>query len=91
MVNNEQLKRDFGFTDADVADIERSSELYASGEWLSGKTRIGYPRTLAGETVSITFRDSIETRDAIDAKASRENKSRSDYLRDLVARDLATA
>lgn len=64
MVNNKQLKRDFGFTDADVADIERSSELYASGEWPSGKTRIGRPpphhASLAGASAEVRYAAGID-------------------------------
>ena len=89
MVTDEQLIEEYGIGAAQVQAMNERAAAYESGEWPSGKTRIGRPRTLGGETVNITFRDSAAVRRAIDEKAKRLGVSRSDYLRALVQSDLA--
>ena len=89
MVSDKQLIEEYGIDAALVRALSERAAAYESGEWPSGKTKIGRPRTLGGDTVNITFRDSVAVRRAIDEKAKRLGISRSDYLRALVQNDLA--
>ena len=90
MVTNRQLVEDYGLSEEEVGELEARAQAYASGQWPDGKTtRVGRPRRFADEPVSISFKDTAETRSALDQRASAAGMSRSDYLRALVHADLA--
>lgn len=57
------------------------------GEWVVRPK--GRPQLYGEDLVSVTVRIPKSLRDAIDQKAESLDETRSEYLRDLVARDLA--
>ena len=57
------------------------------GEWVVRSK--GRPQIYGEDLVSVTVRIPKSLRDAIDRKAESLDETRSEYLRDLVARDLA--
>lgn len=73
--------------------LEALAEMFESGEWPAGETRIvrGRPLKLGEELTSVTFRIPRRELTEMDARAKDEGISRSDYLRRLVDRDLALA
>ena len=77
VVTNEELVRDYGFTQEEVDEMMRSADMYDRGEWPEGTvTPIGRP-TLFGERMkSVTFRDAAVIVTLMDAKASSMNMTR---------------
>lgn len=73
--------------------LEALAEMFESGEWPAGETRIvrGRPLKLGEELTSVTFKIPRRELTEMDARAKDEGISRSDYLRRLVACDLMTA
>lgn len=73
--------------------LEALAEMFESGEWPAGETRIvrGRPLKLGEELASVTFKIPRRELTEVDARAKDEGISRSDYLRRLVDRDLALA
>ncbi|MBQ9069375.1 MAG: hypothetical protein IJ131_10045 [Eggerthellaceae bacterium] len=73
--------------------LEEIAQAFERGEWPEGTTRIlrGRPLILGEELQSVTYRDAKSKVAAMDKRAASLHMSRSDYLRDLVSKDLATA
>ena len=91
MINDRDLAKTYGLSDDEIEALSADGDAYASGDWPSGVTRVGRPRKFDEEQTFIGFRDTVAVRAAIDMKAAAAGMSRSDYLRDLVRRDLASA
>lgn len=73
--------------------LEEIAQVFENGEWPEGTTQVlrGRPRILGEELQSITYRDAKSKVAAMDKRAASLHMSRSDYLRDLVSKDLAAA
>ncbi len=73
--------------------LEDIAQMFERGEWPEGKTHIlrGRPLILGEELQSVTYRDTKRKVAAMDKRAKTLHMSRSDYLRDLVSKDLASA
>ena len=79
----------FGF---EPGEAQSRSEAYASGEWPSGvNVPVGRHTIYGTRMVSVTYRDTPEEVSAMDERASSLGLGRSEYLRQLVRRDLAEA
>lgn len=90
-VSNEQLKATYHVSDAELREMEESADAYDRGEWPEGrKTLMGRPLIRGSRLKSITYRDTEETIAQMEERAAHLNMSRSDYLRWLVEKDLAT-
>jgi hypothetical protein len=73
--------------------MEQIADAFERGEWPGTESRIvqGRPLMFGEELQSVTFKAPARKVEAIDRKAASLDVSRSDYLRSLVDRDLATA
>lgn len=92
MITKRELKERHGVSEEELADLEISADGYDKGEWPEGQIRVmGRPCLYDEKMKSITYRDTVEIISRMDDRAASLNMSRSDYLRDLVRRDLATA
>ena len=92
VVTNEELVRDYGFTQEEVEEMMRSADAYDRGEWPEGTiTLLGRPTFFGERMKSVTFRETEATIMLMDAKASAMNMTRSDYLRYLVRKDIESA
>lgn len=80
----------------DDAYFENLSEEASRGNYpgTSGKWKVrpqGRPKLYDEDLVTVAFKVPRSQRDAIDARAANGHESRSDYLRAVIARDLASA
>ncbi len=92
MVSNEKLKREYGLSDSELAELESSADNYEAGKWPEGTVSVmGRPTLFDERMVSVTYRDTESEVRLMDARASSLGMSRSSYLRSLVRRDLAKA
>lgn len=90
-ISNEKLKEAYSISEKELREMEASADAYDQGEWPEGKvTLMGRPLKLGTRLKSITYRDTEETIALMDGRAAQLHMSRSDYLRWLVSRDLAT-
>lgn len=67
---------------------------YESDEWDSsrlGKVKMGRPTLFDEPMRSVTFKESASTIKRIDERATSLRMTRSDYIRSLIDRDLASA
>jgi hypothetical protein len=73
--------------------MEQIADAFERGDWPGTESRIvqGRPLMFGEELQSVTFKAPARKVEAIDRKAASLNVSRSDYLRSLVDRDLASA
>ena len=73
--------------------MEEIADAFERGEWPGTESRIvkGRPLMLGEKLQSVTFKVPARKIEAIDRKAASIDVSRSDYLRSLVDKDLATA
>ena len=73
--------------------LDEIAQAFESGEWPEGRTRIlrGRPKILGEELQSVTYKDAKSRVTAMDKRAASLHMSRSDYLRSLVSKDLASA
>ena len=72
--------------------MEELADMFERGEWPEGETRIlpGRPRMFDDEMKPLTFKEPVRKIAAIDRRAKQLGMSRSNYLRHLVDKDLAT-
>ena len=72
--------------------MEQIADAFERGEWPGTESRIlrGRPMLFGEQLQSITFKAPKRKIDAIDRKAESLGISRSDYLRSLLDKDLAT-
>ncbi len=88
-MDDRQLEAMFGISEEAIA---RRSEPYETGDWKPGTTTpLGRPALYGSRMKSVTYRDTEDGVAAMDARAQSLGLSRSDYLRNLVRKDLATA
>jgi hypothetical protein len=73
--------------------MEQIAEAFERGEWPGTHSRIvkGRPMLFGEQLQSVTFKVPKQKVEEIDRKAATLNISRSDYLRSLLDKDLATA
>ena len=74
------------------ADLEAEIDSFEKGEWDSadyGEPKFGRPLAFGEPMRPVTFKETESTIRKMDDRAASQGKSRSDYLRDLVKRDLA--
>lgn len=86
-----QLEAMFGVT---AEEIEKNAKPWESGEVpgkATGSVQMGRPLKFGSSLKSIGFKETEEKIAAIDARAASLGMARSDYLRQLVDKDLATA
>ena len=75
-------------------DFERMAEACERGEYPgepTGEIIVGRPLMFGEEMRPVTFKETVSKIAAINARAAELDLSRSDYLRQLVDRDLAKA
>lgn len=78
-----------GFALGELDEAERS---YDSGEWPAGRTvRLGRPPIAGEPTRVVSGRVGESVAVAFEAKAHRHGQTRAQRLRELIARDVATA
>jgi len=85
-----QLEKKYGVT---AAQIKEWSEAAERGEYpgvAKGEIVVGRPLLFNEELKPVTFKEPISKIFAIDERAKTLNMSRSDYLRSLVEKDLAS-
>ncbi|MCI8424545.1 MAG: toxin-antitoxin system antitoxin subunit [Adlercreutzia sp.] len=90
-MNREKMNELLGMTEEQVEELAASFE---EGRWNReeyGRPRIGRPALFDEPMRPITFKETPAVIAAIDARAAQLGATRSDYLRLLVARDLASA
>jgi hypothetical protein len=84
----EEVRKFFGYTDEKLEKMERdASEGIFEGE--PGKIVFGRPLKFGDELRPVTFKETKQKISEMDTRAASKGMSRSDYLRDLVRRDLA--
>jgi hypothetical protein len=91
MKTAKELEEMFGVT---FEEIERLAAPWETGEVIgkpSGEIVVGRPLKFGEELRPIGFKETARKIDAIDKRAAALGMKRSDYLRWVVDRDLATA
>ena len=73
--------------------MDQIAEAFERGEWPGTESRIlrGRPLMLGEELQSVTFKVPVRKVAALDRKAAKLDMSRSDYLRNLLDKDLSIA
>lgn len=77
-----------------IEEMEAIAQSFEDGVWdrsQYGRARVGRPAAFGELMRPVTFKEPPSVIAAIDERAASRGMSRSDYLRDLVACDLATA
>lgn len=75
-------------------ELDAIAATFENGTWDEseyGKPRIGRPTTFNEAMKPVTFKETPSVIAAIDERAKQLGSTRSDYLRDLIAKDLALA
>lgn len=87
----EELEREFGVT---AEQIEEWDAAFTRGEMIGepvGEIIVGRPLLFGEEMKVVTYKDTASKIAEMDDRAASLDLSRSDYLRGLVRRDLASA
>ena len=85
VVTNEELVRDYGISQDEVARLEAEADAYDSGEWPAGEVRhVGRPSTGAEETRPVTVRLTVSKLGAVDELAASRGVTRGAVLREAV-------
>lgn len=90
-MNREAMNKELGMTEEELDTLAASFE---EGTWSRseyGKPGAGRPAVFGEAMRPVTFKETPTVIAAIDERAAQLGASRSDYLRSLVARDLALA
>lgn len=88
----DELERMFGITSDRIEEIDRSaSSGILEGNAVSTVTGPGRPPLFGEPMQQVSFKEASETVEAIDRRAKSLGMHRSEYLRQLVANDLACA
>lgn len=91
MTSNKELMEKYGVSESEIAEMEASADSYDRDEWPEGSVHVMGRPFLYGERMkSVTYRDTAEEVSRMDDRAASLDMSRSDYLRYLVRRDLAS-
>ena len=85
----EKLEKKYGVTAQQIADWSEAAERGEYPGKPKGDIIVGRPLLFGEELRPVTFKERKAIIAAIDARAKSLNMSRSDYLRNLVERDLA--
>lgn len=89
MMEREKLNELLGMTEEELDEMAKPFE---EGTWdpsQFGEIRAGRPSLFDEPMRPVTFKEPQSVIKAIDSRAAERGLSRSDYLRDLVAKDLA--
>lgn len=90
-MNREEINKKFGVTEE---KLDEWAEACERGEYPgkpTGEIMVGRPLMFGEEMKPVTFKETASKIAAINARAAELDMSRSDYLRFLVDRDLASA
>lgn len=90
-MSREEVNRKFGVTEK---QLDEWAEACERGEYPgkpTGEITVGRPLMFGEEMKPVTFKETETKIAAINARAAELDLSRSDYLRQLVDRDLANA
>lgn len=90
-MKRDELNKKFGVTEE---QLDIWAEACERGEYPGtpvGEVIIGRPRMFGEELKPVTFKETPRKVAAIDSRAASLNLSRSEYLRQVVDKDLATA
>lgn len=90
-MNREEINKKFGVTEE---QLDEWAEACERGEYPgkpTGEIMVGRPLMFGEEMKPVTFKETASKIAAINARAAELDMSRSDYLRFLVDRDLASA
>ena len=87
-MDDKRLEEKYGVTAEQISEWSTAAE---QGEYPGkpGRTTAGRPLMFGEELLPVTFKEPRKKIAAIDARARSQGMSRSDYLRDLVNKDLA--
>lgn len=89
--NRQKISELLGMTEE---ELNTEAEAFERGNWdrsQYGKPGVGRPSAFGEAMRPVTFKEPLSVIAAIDERAAQMGASRSDYLRDLVAKDLAQA
>ena len=86
-----ELEQKYGVTAEQIATWSEECERGELPGEPVGDVVMGRPLLFGEELKSVGYKDTPAVIEAMDRKAKSQNKTRSEYLRDLVRRDLATA
>lgn len=90
-VSKEELLESYGISAAELNDLDASADAYDRGEWPKGRiVSTGRPSLYGDRMKSVTYRDTEREIALMDERAASLKMSRSDYLRYLVRKDLAS-
>ena len=90
-MDREEINKKFGVTEE---QLDEWAEACERGEYPgkpTGEILVGRPLMFGEEMKPVTFKETESKIAAINARAAELDMSRSDYLRSLVDRDLASA
>ena len=90
-MDRDAMNKLLGVTEAELDELARPFE---EGTWDRseyGEARFGRPLLFDEPMRPVTFKETQSIIDRMDERAAARGQSRSDYLRSLVAADLATA
>lgn len=90
-MNREELNKAMGLTEEELDELARPFE---EGSWDASQyapARFGRPAAFGDAMKPVTFKETPTVISKMDERAKSQGKSRSDYLRALVAADLALA
>jgi hypothetical protein len=88
-MNDKQLEKKYGVTAEQIAEWSEAAERGEYPGIPKGEVMVGRPLKFGEELRPVTFKEPQTIIAAIDARARSQGVSRSDYLRDLVEKDLA--
>lgn len=90
-MSREEINKRFGVTET---QLDEWAEACERGEYPgepTGEILVGRPLKFGEEMFPVTFKETASKIEAINARAANLDLSRSDYLRQLVDKDLAKA
>lgn len=91
VADDEVLLREYGLTEADLRRFDRDAQSYEQGVFSPGNTvRIGRPPLSEEALVTVAFKIPKSKRDSMDLSARERGVTRSEFLRDLIDRELST-
>ena len=92
MITEKELKSKCGMTNKEIAEIKKSADTYANGDWPEGKiTRVGRPSLAVEEVRPVTVRLPFSQIIALDGKAKSQGETRSAAVRKAVGEWLMQA
>lgn len=90
-MNREEINKKFGVTEEQINEWAEACERGEYPGEPTGEILVGRPLRFGEELKPVTFKETAAKIAAINARAAELDMSRSDYLRFLVDKDLASA